>query len=80
MRVYHRHVRSMGLCNKGLRKWLSDRGVDWNDFLENGVDANILTASGDHPALEAVRIATEEANEIAPRIDPRESVKKGGCV
>lgn len=36
------HARRLGYCAKGLRKWCADKGVDYNDFVINGLDSSAL--------------------------------------
>lgn len=40
--VTHRHARELGYCNRGLRAWFSREGMDWADFLKNGIAADVL--------------------------------------
>ena len=42
------------LCASGTRAWFRQHGFDWADFLNNGIDAELLRATGDHWALMAV--------------------------
>lgn len=46
-----RHLREIGLCSAGARDWFSRHGFDWPAFLELGIDAEQLEATGDHYAL-----------------------------
>lgn len=52
-----RHLRELRLCGPGSKKWFEDHGFDWKDFVRNGLDADLLEATGDPFALEAVRLA-----------------------
>jgi len=38
MRVYSKDLRQALYCNKGARKWFERHGLDWADFIKNGVD------------------------------------------
>lgn len=58
--VYHRHMRALGYCNKGLRKWLAGRGIEWMDFLEHGAPAEFFRATGDAQAIKAAELAENE--------------------
>jgi len=42
MTVTHRHARDIGYCNRGLRMWFARVGLDWADFLKNGIAADTL--------------------------------------
>lgn len=65
-KVFIRHIRAIELpggkrlCAPGTRQWFRNHGFDWNDFLFNGIDADKLTATGDHWALKAVANAEKE--------------------
>lgn len=68
------HMRALGYCNRGLRRWLADRGVVWAEFLEHGVDGELLRGSGDAMAIAAADLADAEA------VAPGKNTKRGGCV
>jgi len=70
------HLRALGYCNRGLRKWFAERGIGWPEFLEEGVDAGYLRATGDAMAIAAADLAEAEAL-LAARAG---AVKRGGCV
>lgn len=58
--VQHRHIRELGYCNKGARDWFHNHGLDWRAFLEHGIDADKLLATGDAMAEKAVAHAQKE--------------------
>lgn len=60
-RVYMRHVRQAKLCSRGSRVWCEAHGVDWNDFLLNGVPSATLEAIGDPIIMRVVNAAKSEA-------------------
>lgn len=41
-------------CAWGIRRWFSQQGLDLRDFLENGMDAEALLATGDPLAVDIV--------------------------
>ena len=41
-------------CAWGIRKWFNEQGLDLRDFLENGIDADVLLATGDPLVVEIV--------------------------
>lgn len=47
-------VRSIAYCSRGTRQWFESKGLDWSDFLQNGVDAEKLIQTGDPMALAIV--------------------------
>lgn len=52
MRIYRTHlVDDAGrMCSKGARLWWQRAGLDWSDFIENGIDAAVLKAAAPHDA------------------------------
>jgi hypothetical protein len=55
--VQHSHLRDLGYCNRGSRDFFNRHGLDWAAFVENGIDAEHLRATGDAMALAAVEMA-----------------------
>lgn len=43
-----------GFCRAGTRAWAKSQGLDWNDFVRNGIPASKLEATGDALALAVV--------------------------
>jgi hypothetical protein len=60
--VLHRHMRELGYCNRGARDWFARQGLSWPDFVEHGIDAEQLRATGDAMAERAIERAEEENN------------------
>lgn len=44
-------VRAAGYCVQGARRWAESHGIDFKDFLRDGIDAEVLRQSGDGLAL-----------------------------
>lgn len=44
-------------CTKGIRLFCQKYGIDYQDFRLNGVDIEILIATGDSMALAVVEVA-----------------------
>lgn len=73
MRVTTRHLftipgysRRPGFCRGQSRAWAQRHGLDWRDFVRNGIEAETLEATGDAFALALVKWAREcEAKELA---------------
>lgn len=55
-------VRRAGVCVNGLRAFFTQHGLDLNDFIEHGIEAERLLATGDAMAAEVVRKAREAGN------------------
>jgi hypothetical protein len=60
LRVYHRHIRAAGICMKGSRAFFAKHGLNWADFIENGMPVSKLEEIGDPIALRAARQAVGE--------------------
>lgn len=50
-------ARAAGLCARGGRMWAERHSLDWRAFLEQGISAETLLATGDAMALRAVEQA-----------------------
>lgn len=48
-----------GYCARGQRSWFREQGFDFRDFLDNGIAAATLVATGDGHAIRAVSIIVE---------------------
>lgn len=57
---YMRHVRAAKLCHRGSRHWCLENGVDWIDFLANGIPAQHLLDTHDPIVLRVVNEAIKE--------------------
>lgn len=47
-------LRAAKMCSGGSRRFFESHGLDWQDFLKNGISAAKLAATGDHMALTLV--------------------------
>lgn len=61
LRVYMRHLRMAHQCSRGARDWFASNGLDWSDFVTNGVPVSVLEAIGDPIAIRPVLAAKTEA-------------------
>ena len=64
-RVTIQDLRAARYCLAGVRPWFRRHGLDWQDFLERGIAAERLRASGDALVEPVIRAA--EAREAARR-------------
>jgi len=48
------HFCNRRVCRAGMRRFCVEHGFDWNDFLDHGVDAEELLATGDAMAFKIV--------------------------
>lgn len=51
------HIRKAGYCSRGARVFFERHGLDWTEFLLNGIDASKLVATGDAMAIKVVELA-----------------------
>lgn len=54
-------VRAAQMCSRGAREFLQAHGVCWREFLEHGVSADFLLATGDTMARQVVEVARGRA-------------------
>jgi hypothetical protein len=59
VRVFMRHVRAAELCKKGSQAFFRKHGLDYRDFLKNGIAVSKLEEIGDPIALRAAHEAIE---------------------
>jgi hypothetical protein len=60
-------LRAARLCFQGSRPWLARHGLSWQEFLANGIEAEVLEATGDALAL---RVAAQARARIARKRHP----------
>lgn len=49
-------LRAAFMCSRGARKFFELHGLDWCDFLKNGIPASKLLATGDQMAKQLVEV------------------------
>ena len=52
--VITQDLRAARICFGGARPWFRRHGLDWQDFVANGMPAETLEATGDALALRVV--------------------------
>ena len=57
--VIHADLRALGYCNRGARVWFKRNGLDWSEFLKEGIGSECLLLTGDTMAEDAVKVARE---------------------
>lgn len=55
--VTHIHLRKARICMGGARRFWARHGLDWSDFVDNGIPEEKLLATGDAQAKRVVEIA-----------------------
>jgi hypothetical protein len=56
-----------GFCRGKSRDWFRAHGLNWKQFVREGIDASVLEATGDGLALALVAWARECEAKEAPR-------------
>ncbi|MEW8420133.1 MAG: hypothetical protein AB2669_08320 [Candidatus Thiodiazotropha endolucinida] len=54
------HARALGYCARGMRRWFEGRRHSWSEFVEEGVPAVWLRASGDALAISVAEQAERQ--------------------
>jgi hypothetical protein len=54
------HVRSCRMCAREARTWAKSRGMNWTEFITNGLPEHTLTETGDPMALKVVEFARND--------------------
>ena len=54
------HIRQAKMCSRGTRKFFQSNGLDWSDFLKNGIEEEKLASTGDAMALRVIEVAHGE--------------------
>lgn len=54
MKIYMRDVRSCFLCSAGTREFFNKHGLDFSDFLKNGITEEQLIKTNDLQAKKVV--------------------------
>lgn len=47
-------IRKTGHCTRGAKLWFQKYGLDFRDFVQNGIEADVLLATGDQLAQQVV--------------------------
>ena len=50
-----------GFCAQGAREWFAYYGLDWSTFVRDGIEADVIEATGDALGLHLVAFARTEA-------------------
>lgn len=59
VRLLRGYTARQGYCVPGLKLWFAAKGLDWGDFVKNGIPAQKIIDTGDALAIEAVKLAQE---------------------
>lgn len=59
MKIVMRDIRAAKMCSRGARRFFERHGLDWQDFLKNGIEHKKLAGTGDAMAIRVVEVALE---------------------
>lgn len=59
--IHMRHLRAAGMCNREPRRWFAAHGLSWAEFVDHGIPASVIEATGDPLALIVVEAAKAES-------------------
>ena len=51
------HVRQCKMCSRGARVFFERHGLDWQEFIKNGLPSEVIEQTGDAMALQVVKVA-----------------------
>ena len=57
MKIYMSDLRKAKMCARGSRAFFLSQGWDWQEFLKNGIELEVVKASKDAMALQVVEVA-----------------------
>jgi hypothetical protein len=60
VRFTMRHIRQCKMCSRGARDFFAKHGLDWSEFLREGLPVSALEQTGDAMALQVVAAARAE--------------------
>ena len=77
-RVTIQDIRAARYCLPGVRPWFRRHGLDWQAFLDAGIPAETLRATGDALVEPVIRMAEERAASAAPTAASAQSETRHG--
>lgn len=56
MKIYMSDIRNAKMCARGTRAFFMLHGLDFQDFIKNGIDAEIILSTKDAMAIQVVEL------------------------
>lgn len=56
MKIYMSDLRKAKMCARGSRAFFLSQGWDWQEFLKNGIDLEVVKSTDDAMALQIVEM------------------------
>lgn len=63
MKITVNDLKKNGYCHPGCRVFCKRYGIDWMDFLKNGIDSEILLATDNALAVNLVKLVQLQREE-----------------
>ncbi len=60
MKIYIKHARACGYCARGVREFFRRHGLDFDEFLREGIESEVLLSTKDEMAYAAVEQAEKD--------------------
>lgn len=57
IKITMRDIRAARMCSNGARAFFERHNLDWQKFLKEGLDSDLIEATGDAMALNVVKVA-----------------------
>lgn len=58
-KIYMSDIRKANMCSQGTRAFFLSKGWDFQDFLKNGIDVEIVKACDDAMAQQVIKVAED---------------------
>lgn len=55
-----KHAKKIGMCSRGVRQWFEANGLNYAQFLNEGLPASVVEATGNALAMKVAAVAREE--------------------
>ncbi len=78
IRVTIQDIRAARYCLPGVRPWFRRHGLDWQAFLDDGLPADSLRATGDALVEPVIRMAEERASSAQAAVASAQSEPRHG--
>jgi len=64
MKLFHSDVMAVSFCNRGAREFCVKHGIDWGDFVRNGIEVSKVTHIDDAMLKRAITAAEARENRL----------------
>jgi len=57
---FRHHAAAIGFCSKGCRRWIKEHGLDYLQFVREGIDEEVFAATNDTMAFRLIEEAKRQ--------------------